>query len=486
MGLFKPAWQSKNEKKALKAVQKLTDQTTLADIAKSMVTINVRHTAVKKLTDQSVLAFIAKNEKDSRVRITAIEKLNDQNALADIANNRIEPGSVREEALKALTDQNALAEYVKTADSTEWLIYRKVLDKLNDQTLIDVIKSDHTKSEYVRLDAVAKLADKTLAQEIYNEFFRSSTDVEIRKMAAEQLDDQTSVQPILQKLYAEMAINNDRWDNCKYDFWKITDQAALADVAKNARNKYVSEEAVKSLTNEALLAGVARNAVEPAVRSAALRKITDQSVIADIAKNDKNVSVRMNAAEMLVDKSIEQEICADIAKHGKYTNDGEGYWRNEAFHKLTDQVLLADVAKNAEDHGFRTWASEKLTDPKVLSDFVRSVDYAVSKGVVQNISDRALLIEILEKAKSSDVRVEAMRKSGVLCEEGQHKWVDVNSCRKKCTICGVGFYNHDYKQTRYDGSGADVSVEDSRCTKCGHEGFASGYGSTLEEGYFME
>ena len=34
MGLFTPAWKSKDEKKAIDAVEKLTDQTILARVAK--------------------------------------------------------------------------------------------------------------------------------------------------------------------------------------------------------------------------------------------------------------------------------------------------------------------------------------------------------------------------------------------------------------------------------------------------------------------
>ena len=81
---FKPDWMSKNEGKALKAVEKETDQTKLAEIAKAALVFSVREAAVEKLTKQSLLAVIAKNEADGYVRKTALEKLTDAALLKGI------------------------------------------------------------------------------------------------------------------------------------------------------------------------------------------------------------------------------------------------------------------------------------------------------------------------------------------------------------------------------------------------------------------
>ena len=52
-GLFKPAWMSENEEKALRAVAKLTDQTLLARVVREAVVCKARTAAVEKLTDQT-------------------------------------------------------------------------------------------------------------------------------------------------------------------------------------------------------------------------------------------------------------------------------------------------------------------------------------------------------------------------------------------------------------------------------------------------
>ena len=90
MGLFKPAWESANKEKALKAVEKLTNQTKLKVIAKNTAIFGaVRFAATIKVDDQmlaqEMFADIAKNDNNSNVRYRAVSKLDDQSLLAGLA-----------------------------------------------------------------------------------------------------------------------------------------------------------------------------------------------------------------------------------------------------------------------------------------------------------------------------------------------------------------------------------------------------------------
>jgi hypothetical protein len=489
MGLFKPAWQSKNKKRALKAVEKLTDQTKLAKVATSATNTYVRHAAVKKLTDQNVLAAIAKRYVESEtVRLTAIEKLTDQNILSEILNNEKESTGIRWGTVKAMTDQHAIARYLDNADSSDWFVNLAALERLTDQAIIaDLLRSNRTRSESIRLDVVARLTNRSLAQEIYLDMAKNAADMGVRISAARKLDDQTPVRQSLQEACVDTLTSITIWDSDRYGayFWMIKDQTAFADIALKAKHKSVRTEALKSLTDEKLIADVAKNADVVEIRELALKKVTDQSAIADIAKNDKEMDMRYYAAEMLADRSLAEKVYAGIVKDGQYSTK-DSVFMEWAFKGLTDQTLLADVAENARTTTFSKWAAEKLTDPEVLSGYVKRVGYNIPVSVVGNISDRALLIDVMKKSGNNATRVEAMRRSGLLCDEGGHKWIAVHPCRQECTVCGVGRYNHDYVQTRYDGSGADVSYEECKCTRCGHTGYASGYGSTLEEGYYLK
>jgi hypothetical protein len=75
MGLFKPVWMRDNKEKALKAVEKLTYQQMLAQIANNDPIADVYIAAVKRLTDQSILADNAKNDNACDVRREAVENL---------------------------------------------------------------------------------------------------------------------------------------------------------------------------------------------------------------------------------------------------------------------------------------------------------------------------------------------------------------------------------------------------------------------------
>ena len=84
MDLFRPKWKNSNELVREQAVEELTDQAALADVARNDESERVRSSALEKLTDKAVVADIAKNHEDGSVRKSAVEILTDKAVLADI------------------------------------------------------------------------------------------------------------------------------------------------------------------------------------------------------------------------------------------------------------------------------------------------------------------------------------------------------------------------------------------------------------------
>ena len=115
MGLFKPAWQSKNSRKAIKAIDKLTDQTTLSLAAQDAASWDARYAAIDRLTDQQIIEGIIKSNANPFIRMPAVERLTDQRMISNIAKND-KDGAVRLSAVKILTDQQTL-EYVAANDT---------------------------------------------------------------------------------------------------------------------------------------------------------------------------------------------------------------------------------------------------------------------------------------------------------------------------------------------------------------------------------
>jgi hypothetical protein len=204
MGLFTPAWKSENEKRALKAVAKMTNQRKLARAAKDALHCSVRQAAVEKLTNQALLADVAKNAKDdnrgwgvtlSDVRQAAVEKLTDQTLLADVAKNA----------------KNTDTSWRRTGSDVCQAAVRKLTDPI---LLADVAK--YAEDNYARKSAVEKLTDPTVLACIA----RNDINYLVRKTATVEL-----IGPVE----------------------KCTDPAVLVDAAKNDGSVTVRKEAIVNL-----------------------------------------------------------------------------------------------------------------------------------------------------------------------------------------------------------------------------------------------
>ncbi|MDR1797898.1 MAG: hypothetical protein LBR44_10805 [Clostridiales Family XIII bacterium] len=135
MGLFAPAWENKNEEKALRAVGKITDQQQLASIAKTAPNFNVRAAAAGKITDQLLLADIVTslnhgtilemNPKDDRASYDAVKK----------------HVMVIHAALDALTDKRLIEEIALSNLSKP--VIEKALEKVTDVAVLEKVIVKH-------------------------------------------------------------------------------------------------------------------------------------------------------------------------------------------------------------------------------------------------------------------------------------------------------------------------------------------------------
>jgi hypothetical protein len=173
MGLFKPAWQSKNKRKALNAVANETDLEKLKEIIeKTSFDDDVHIAAARKIseaimgeTDPMRLAHIAKNapmwikseverklsdmcEHDwSGVKCTRcgkerdIKDIGDQTILAAIAIGN-ECANVRIEAVERIEDQSLLIDMAKSSCYTD--VRKIAVRKITDQSVLTYIAKTET------------------------------------------------------------------------------------------------------------------------------------------------------------------------------------------------------------------------------------------------------------------------------------------------------------------------------------------------------
>jgi hypothetical protein len=530
MGLFKPAWQSGNTKKAEDAVRKITDQETLEEIAKSDIWGYARAIAIRKLTDIQVVAHIAihhqydrtgavknaanerfielrqkeissltnqtelikiaKNDKHWAVRKSAIKRLNDPALAQELyVYNVIHRGIEAVDAIDELATQDALAQVITNVD--DWRLYRKAFEKLTDQTILaSIANTEGSKAEYVRVEAADKLDDHDLAQSIYADVAKNGLDVRVRMRAAERLHDQKEKQTLIEKISLVTVINSRIWSDCASEFAQVREQTAFAAIAINANNSYVAKKAIEKLYDQALLAEVIKHTKHSALQYAAVCKLNNQELLAAVIGS---ISEQIFRTEV-VKKLTVQSVLADIAKY-----DSNAEVRRTAVEKLTDQSALAEIVKMEKCDGFVCLSAAKRLMDRFISQeafaYIAKQDFypentgyahiacAPLLAAVDNLDDRALLVDVAQNAKSTEVRIKAMEKAGLLCKKDEHKWIKTGTCLKKCSVCGIGLFDHDYVQTSYDGSGTDVSVAYYECSKCRQTGFESGYGSELQNGY---
>jgi len=217
MGLFKPAWQSDNQEKALRAVEKETDQIKLAVIANNAPLDNVRVAAVNKLTNQTVLAEMAKHEKNEWIYVAAVKILTDQATLAYVAKNR-NSSYERKVAVQKLSNQRILAEIAQNdndydvqktafgnitnqyfleeiARNTGCFLRNSAVEQLkNQEILIDIARND--KNDDIRIDAAIRLTDKSIAQSVYADIVNNGKDVYCRAGAIQALTDKEMLMEI--------------------------------------------------------------------------------------------------------------------------------------------------------------------------------------------------------------------------------------------------------------------------------------------------
>jgi len=228
MKLFRPLWDSKNEKRAVKAVEKIKDETKLARVVEEARCLQACETAAEKLTDQNLIILLLQKNIitynsyiDRKIRFTLAKKLDDTNKaqqiLSEIAANLSDNYSVSqspldfgnavldciteqsalfyvaahgrisqiyEKAIERLTDTNLLYELAKGRANDKGHL---AIQQLNDQKLLEDL-AINDKEMNVRILAAQKLINQSLAQSIYAEIAKFDDDIAVKTAAIKNFD----------------------------------------------------------------------------------------------------------------------------------------------------------------------------------------------------------------------------------------------------------------------------------------------------------
>jgi ankyrin repeat protein len=125
----------------------------------------------------------------------------------------------------------------------------------------------------------------------------------------------------------------------------------------------------------------------------AVKRVTNQSLLSDLAKNAEDDEVRRRAVERMTNHSL----LADFARNDKSDNV-----RAEAVKRVTDQTLLADIARNDKSDNVRAWAVKFMTDQTLLASIVP--DNRFYQATIRLPVDLALVRDLLSKGARVDSR----------------------------------------------------------------------------------
>ncbi|MDR2055118.1 MAG: hypothetical protein LBQ10_04540 [Desulfovibrio sp.] len=423
MWLFTPAWKSKNDEKAIKAVERIADQETLALVARTALSDPVRATAVKKLESLDVLADIESRVYSPALRSEAQKRMReilsgwrDESDLASVAKTHHNP-EVCTIAASVIKSQNILHTLAISAD-TPHAVRVDALNRLQDQALLTDIARNNIDPD-IRLAATKNLADEKLRQSIYVDVIKGCDSHISRRCIIENLNEYADQQAL-----AEIAIHSP-----EISFWNgretgettstaqdtrpslkivadlLTESQWLQYVAQHADNNEVRVAAtmklIAGITDQAQLVRIALQNQYWEVRYQATVKLTDQKTLAAVATKDRDRSVRQAAVERITD----QTVLAEIASTDQETSVADAALKN-----LTEQSAILAVVRNARE-GISRAALEKMTDETALGDIAKTGQWgSLRNDAIARVTDPAVLTDIAEHDHDKWVREAANRR----------------------------------------------------------------------------
>ena len=284
-------------------------------------------------------------------------------------------------------------------DDREHSLLIKAVRRMKNKVKLDELARNTRNSGDIRLAAICNpnLADQALIAQIIISMPPHAVDLTY------SCDETLKTRLTDQALIAKVAKNAKSDDVRESALRKLTDQLLLADIAKNDEDWDVREAAVQRLDNQTDLADIARTDYWHGVREAAVSRIEDIDVLADIAGNDKEYSVRHQAA---IRRSLLVEMSKPDAHH-----HADPEVRLASVEKLTDQALLADIAINDNHYSVRRAAVRKLVELTLAAEIARHDDHwEVRETALQKLTDQSVIIEIAKNDKVSNVRKAAVEK----------------------------------------------------------------------------
>ena len=444
MGLFGPAWKSGNVDKAIRAVEKMTDESELLTVALEATT-QARFAALKRIQDSSLLLRAASQSSDRSIYEAALARVTDIEALKAFC-------AVEGDSHKGLCADSCLS---------------KLLVEKADPALYQAdLKRIALKSAFLPGKAAQKLTARSDLIEVA---------IKAKYDAARAAIDKLSGDPAA---LCEIVFKSEK-TRALQALESLRDQDQLEKIALGCPESACRKAAVERLNKEAAVARVALEDSSAEVRLAAAGCIASPSMLARIAAEDPDRYVRCAAIDRIEDQSLLNKIA---------TTDGDALAACHAAQRLTDQAAFDNalrrnpgIVKNSEA------LLGRAKDPQAL--------YAVAMDdqlfprsrilAVKAMEDYELLRKLIKECRKHDVveaareRKEVLERQRGLCPKcGRALSPDeLSHCR--CGACGAEAHDFRFSEENV----VSATERDSYwsrdiyrvCRRCGKREFVTKY-----------
>lgn len=193
-----PPWGGPDRDETIIAVDGITDQAILEDIASLDLHIDLREAAIKKIASQSFLKQLAMTSPDYFVSKYAQEGVTGQTDLEDIARSAIAT-STRSYAVDRIENHALLVELAKNCSEEDWQVADSTVRRITDQTDLEDIASSAI-STLSRIEAIRRITNCTFLVDLV----KSCSDETVRAAAVKRISacDQ-GASPCRGELYGE-------------------------------------------------------------------------------------------------------------------------------------------------------------------------------------------------------------------------------------------------------------------------------------------
>jgi len=456
MGLFTPAWKSKNLHKALNAIAKLADPQKLEKAATTAADWRVREAAVKKITDNVTLISIIENENEKSVVRAAVFNVTDQNYLAGLLKGYNSAEKVRWANFANISDNEILFNAI-----CHPLVYpflgldqlSNIIDKLDRLHLnrleenFKITKGDN--DHYYRIIILIARKRGNLQKELLSICCMTDNNRDDRRKAFSELKYQAAFKDIIMVAQKRVARIH------HYDSRRLSDYEKIAEFAIPSFDKIIDQELICKIILDIPYYASLRGSYQDKLIDcyfSLIDKVTNEQLLFRIAKQGHEV-FGIRAVDRITDRDKLIKLTTHLPTHS-YEDVRESY--NEVTSE-TINIYYKRVSEKAKLKLLQMDVKEyKKTEIETQPE--NSVHEETENDNV-TVPKSEKLIEVTDISQTDILSVKQPEASANLAK--QPEVVPVIKIGRKCLCCGKTMNKKDKEQPLVS-NGKGLTI----CLKC--------------------